>query len=107
MTEDELKEIEDRLRAASTHRGRPWIATCEDDWADNWLVCSLGASNEGEGKNWYVTTDGVHASELRGDAAADAVFIAHAPADVRALLKEVRRLQGEVEEYRYLLSGGE
>lgn len=93
MTDDRLKEIEQRLKAASTHRGRPWLATDSEDWASNWLVCALGASGQGAGRNWYVTTDHVRASEFSGDAEDDARFIANAPADIWELLQEVYRLR--------------
>lgn len=88
MSDDKrIQEIAERLEVASTHRGQPWLATCSEDWADNWLVASLGASNQGEGKCWFVTTDRVRASEVDGDAEDDAQFIANAPADIAFLLQ--------------------
>ncbi len=96
--DDRLKEIATRLTNASKHRGRPWIATDDEDWADNWLVCSLGASNLDDGKNWYVTTDRVHASEYDGDAQYDAVFIANAPADITYLMDELAQAKRMIDQ---------
>jgi hypothetical protein len=90
MTEEEkrLGEIHQRLNASSassrSYGKSPWRVANDID--EGWLVASLGADGE-DGKDYYVTTDGVHASELRGGAREDAEFIANAPSDIHFLLK--------------------
>ncbi len=87
MTDVELLEIEARCAAASTG---PWKVTIGDYDGEDWIVAACGPDPE-DGKDRNVTTDRVRASELRGDAANDADFIAHARVDVLALVAEVRR----------------
>lgn len=91
MTNDELKEIEDRLNNASTG---PWTIETGDYTGENWLIGSffLGTSEDGENYSVHVTTDHVHASEFVGDAKADAEFIAHARTDIQRLLDEIKYL---------------
>ena len=61
------------------HTTAPWIVESGKEFSgDNWLVCSCGRSKSDDLKYW-VTTDSVHASELTGDAKADAYLIAAAP----------------------------
>ncbi len=92
MTDDELEAIDARARAASN---APWkVVKGEYDGAD-WLVATLGSDGL-DGLDRTVTTDHVHASDLRGGAAEDAEFIAHARHDVPALIAEVKRLWGKV-----------
>lgn len=98
MTDEELLEIDARWKACSassrSYSKSPWKVA--NDLSDGFLVASLG--NDGEdGKDYFVVTDGVHASELTGGAAADAEFIAHAPSDIRDLCLEIVRLRAEVE----------
>jgi hypothetical protein len=51
----------------------PWRVETRENEGHNWLIASLGASEDG--KDYIVTTDGVHASEYDGDAKSDAEFI--------------------------------
>lgn len=88
MTEEELKVISDRWRRVSG----PWKHVIGDYDGSDWLVCHVGESLE-DGKEHWVTTDGVRASELLGDAGDQAEFIAHAWQDIKTLGKEVRRLR--------------
>ena len=41
--------------------------------ADNWIVANLG--NDMSGKNWWITTDHVHASEVVGSSKVDGKLI--------------------------------
>lgn len=91
MAEEEFDAIADRLRQST---GPHW-KVCNDWDGEDWFVAQLGASGE-DGLCYFVVTDGVRASELTGDAAGDAHFIANAPKDVKTLLLEVLRLQEEV-----------
>ncbi len=98
MTEEDLKEIEGRLlkttAASRSYASCAWKVAHNLD--DGWLVASLGEDGE-DYEDYYVVTDGVHASELRGGAADDARFIARAPYDVKQLIAEVRRCHGLLE----------
>lgn len=93
MTEEQLDEIEQRLltsSAGSRNYGNPvWEVSNSD--GPGFLVAAMGSSCDG--KDWYVVTRGVHASELRGGSEEDARFVANAPADIEALLAEVRMLR--------------
>jgi len=93
VTEQELQAIKERANAASN---APWIVEAGEYSGNNWLVGTITV-NFGESyrdyKVYFVTTKSVHASELEGDAKTDAEFIAHARADVPALLTEVRSLR--------------
>ncbi len=92
MTEDDLLEIEERLMkttaASRSYASCAWKVAHDID--NGWLVASLGTDGE-DYEDYYVVTDGVHASELRGGAADDAKFIARSPLDVKNLIAEVRR----------------
>ena len=92
-------EIEARWQASSassrSYDKSPWRVAHDID--TGWLVASLGAGVDGN--DYYVVAHGVHASELRGGAEEDAEFIAHAPFDVRALVREVLRLRTELEKF--------
>ncbi len=52
----------------------PWIADVKEHAGNNWLLASFGQSRRDA--NWILTTDHVRASELDGDAEADAKFCA-------------------------------
>ena len=93
MTQDELAAIRERTKNAGTP---PWRVAVDDEGGDNWLVAAMGTSLDG--KNYYVTTDHVHASEYEGDAATDADFIAHARTDIPELLHEVIWLRAILKE---------
>ena len=92
MTEEDLLEIEGRLMkttaASRSYASCAWKVAHDLD--EGWLVASLGTAGEDD-EDYYVVTDGVHASELRGGAADDARFIARSPLDVKNLIAEVRR----------------
>lgn len=93
MTDERLLEIEKRLlatSASSRNYGDPvWEVSHSD--GPGFLVAAFGS--DCAGNDFYVVTHGVHASELRGGSEEDARFVANAPADVRDLLAEVRRLR--------------
>lgn len=98
MTEQELAAIEARAAKATN---APWLIEAGVYSGQNWLVGTITV-NLGESYRddivYFVTTKNVHASELEGDAKTDAEFIAHARADVPALVAEVRRLQTILDE---------
>lgn len=105
FTLDDLLEIEARYKASSANSraygASPWQVT--NDPSDGWLVCSLGSDGE-DGKDYYVTTDGVHASELDGGARPDAEFIANAPRDIKRLARAYVKLLSENVELRQKIS---
>jgi hypothetical protein len=85
MTEDDLRAIEARANAATPG---PWQArhrhaemTAEDDES-----CGLGLEIDGPPEAWN------RGQFARGS---DAQFIAHARADIPALIAEIRRLRGD------------
>lgn len=78
MNEEELQQIEARLKAGEP---REWVAC--DGFLGSWVDGLDGAMD--------VSKD-------------DATFIANAPSDIAALLKEVRRLQDQLDDARSELS---
>lgn len=92
MTQDELDAIKARVSVYF-----PWRVAVDDECGDNWLVASLGA-DICDGKEYYVTTDHVHASEYDACACVDAVAIAQDHKDVPALVAEVERLRAALTE---------
>lgn len=86
-----LNEWEALARGATTP---PWKASPGEDIGKDWLIGSLGASGS-DGHDWLVTTDGVHASELLGDAKTDAEFIAEARTAMPILLRITRAFVAE------------
>ena len=90
MTEQELQAIEERANKATN---APWIVEAGEYSGRNWLIGGSAV----DGKTYFVTTQNVHASELEGDASTDADFIAHARADVPALIAEVRSLRAKLD----------
>lgn len=93
MTNDELDAIRHRVNKASTG---PWTIEIGPYTGSNWIIASLGASVH-DGLPYHVTTDGVHASELSGDARTDAEFIVHARTDIPALLAEINDLRSQLQ----------
>lgn len=83
---DELK----KLLAEATNR--PWKMNTADKTGEDWLIASLGNSNE-DGLDYIVTTDRVRASELDGDAKADAALICAAVNALPELLAENEKLR--------------
>lgn len=73
MTPDQLAAIEARLRAATPG---PWTNDMREVWTANGTHCICDA---------YV-------DEIESGECSDATFIANAPADIAALIAEVRRL---------------
>ena len=84
-----LDELEKLLRLATT---RPWKANTADKTGEDWLICSLGNSNE-DSQDWIVTTDRIRASELDGDAKFDAALIVAAINALPGLLESARRVE--------------
>jgi hypothetical protein len=98
MTDQELKEIRERLEAATP---------------GPWFVSDNGFTKRGDGPPTVYAPD----DELRYIAVcndgfninptpnlSNAQFIAHAPNDIRRLLDEVERLRKEISAYEYLQS---
>ena len=81
MTEQELQQMEERANAATSG---PW-------WTDKRAIWVIGQMYY----NAYVTTDEADIAGLGAEdiCHADAKFIAHARADVPALIAEVRSLR--------------
>jgi len=86
-----LDEWEALSRSATTP---PWKPTPGEDIGKDWLIGSLGNSGV-DGHDWLITTDGVHASELLGDARTDAHFIAEARTAMPILLRITRAFVAE------------
>lgn len=74
MTSDQLAAIEARLRAATPG---PWTNDMREVWTANGTHCICDA---------YV-------DEIESGECSDATFIANAPADIAALVDEVKRLR--------------
>lgn len=104
MTELELAEIEARAAAATPGR---WYYTTDgdyDEWADASLewISQLWSTDDPEG------LPGKAIASFEEEATSeDAEFLAHARADIPALVAEVRRLQGAEAELRQRLSRAE
>ncbi len=81
-----LNEAEALLPLISTG---PWKADCKEKFGENWLLASFGQSRNNA--NWILTTDCVHASELTGDAEADAKFCALARNLLPLLIEKLRK----------------
>lgn len=100
LTEEDLLAIEARWRASSassrSYDQNPWRVQSGSYTGEDWLVASCGCNSE-DGMDYYVTTQGVHASELRGDACGDATFIANCGLDVKRLALAYRELQQQNE----------
>lgn len=112
MTDEQLREIEQRLQAATPG---PWTVKPDirPDVVTDYMVRTEhgqgGYCDEGQittGRTYGVIRDGSkHVAELAknygkgnsvpGDAFNDADLIAHAPTDIAALIAEVRRLRDE------------
>lgn len=69
----------------------PWMADTKENAGKNWLLASFGRSMKDD--DWILTTDHVHASEVTGDAEADAKFCALSRNLVPLLIAELRRMQ--------------
>ena len=81
-----VSEIETLLPLISTG---PWKADIKENVGKNWLLASMGADRDGA--QWILTTDHVHASELDGDAEADAKFCAAARNVMPLLIEALRK----------------
>lgn len=85
-----LEEIKSRY--ASANPG-PWIIEKGGYSGQNWMVAGFGTCERyGENYTVQVTTDGVNASRLCGDAEDDAEFVAHARNDVPWLVQQLEKL---------------
>jgi hypothetical protein len=101
VSSEEFEAIAARYQAssASSRSYETCAWTVANDIGEGWLVASLGSSGE-DGKDYYVVTTGVHASELAGDAKADAEFIANAPRDIKRLGTAYKVLEAENRQLR-------
>lgn len=90
LTDDEIIRLHDIAAQLTTG---PWQAGAD---LDEWLVAQLGASSDDD-SNWFLTTRGVNASRLRGDAKTDAEGLAYLRNILPRLLNEliVRRRDQE------------
>ena len=84
--EAQVERWEELTRRTSTS---PWKAAPGEDAGKDWLIASLGRSGV-DGHDWLVTTEGVTASEMTGDARTDAEWIAEARRAIPILLKVAR-----------------
>ncbi len=83
----QLRAILEQLRALEAEAAQaPWKPVSDFDGSD-WLVCSVGTADDM--RKWDVTTDGVHASELRGGAEQDAKLISAARNAIAEMLRVV------------------
>src|SRR5690625_2575930 len=99
MKPEELEAIRKRAEVATT---APWKVESGEFSGDNWLITYTGA--DVDGVEYFVTTDSVRGSEMDGDTASDAQFIAHARTDIPKLLAEIDRLSNRLGEAEDLLS---
>lgn len=92
----DLQPIKDRLAAATP-----------DHWRWDLTITGLDANGDEE---WLIISQDEHAPDaaLVGTARTkeDADLITHAPADLAALVAEVERLRGAIEQLWAVLSGG-
>jgi hypothetical protein len=91
MTDQELKEIEDRCNAAT---GGPWTSFIEGrthESGDSFIMTGIAAGEDifskNRGADFYLT----------GTTNADNDFIAHARQDIPRLLDAVRQLHQQIE----------
>lgn len=63
----------------------PWKADIEKNTGNNWLVAGTFGNSSIDGKDYILTTDHVHASEVQGDAKTDAEGLA----ELRNLLPRI------------------
>ena len=104
MTDEELREIEERAKAAS--KG-PWIPWGGEGWPKGWEHFS--GSKDHTGIGWPVRDDmNMLVCVVEEDRTADQQFIAHSRQDIPRLIEEIRRLREENEELKsshYNLTG--
>ena len=111
---DEFLEIVTRWKESSgssrSYHTMPWKVSTDID--DGFLVAALGTDGL-DGKDYYIVTDGVHASELSGGAKGDAELIVHAPSDIKRLGAELNEAWNEIDQLKLelaalkLLHGGQ
>lgn len=103
MTDEALQAIKERLNAATLG---PW--KCEGipyDGSTDPIIFSETVTYSDQfyakGKGVYIaqTVYDMQSTTIEHNIDADTEFIAHAPADIAALLAEVERLREEVNEY--------
>ena len=87
-----MTELEDLKKLLAEATNRPWKANTADKTGEEWLIASLGNSNE-DGLDYIVTTDRVRASELDGDAKADAALIAAAVNALPGMIARVEEME--------------
>jgi hypothetical protein len=91
MTEQELKEIEDRCNAATKGPWTSFIEGRNHESGDNFIMTGIKDGDdiwsESRGEDIYLT----------GATNADQDFIAHARQDVPKLIQAVRQLRLEIE----------
>jgi hypothetical protein len=98
LTDDERRAL---ITALDRAQHRPWIVASGEQAARNWL---LGFGQDLAGVHWYLTTDRLHASEMKGSSAvADAMACALAVNAAPRLLVEVQDLRRRVEELRRMV----
>lgn len=92
VTETELTELEKLLNEVSTG---PWKAVRKSEFqGENWQIADFGFYERFEEHDTsLITTDGVNASMLDGDAMSDAEFCAKARNVMPRLLAQFRKMQ--------------
>lgn len=92
----DAKRIADIMERFTQASPGPYLAVEESKAFDNWPVIFSGGTDN-EGRQWVVTTDHVHASEMvSGGAKEDVEFATHAWEDLRYLVKLVQQQQAEL-----------
>ena len=93
ITDAQLDTLDDLHRAANPG---PWKIVYQADYQhENWLIADLGAFDGDSGPDTVlITTDGVNASRMCGDALTDGEFIVAAQKNLPSLVAEIRRLRG-------------
>jgi len=92
LTPDQRRELQEALDEAEHG---PWIVAPEDTAMDNWV---LAFGRDHEGKTWALTTDHLHASEVKGNGPkADATAAALARNFAPLLLRETAQLRAILE----------
>lgn len=91
MTEEELKEIEDRCNAATKGPWRSFIEGRDHTSGDSFIMTGIKEGediwNESRNEDIYVT----------GATDADQDFIAHSRQDIPKLIQAIRQLRLEIE----------
>ena len=100
LTDDERESL---VKALNEAQHRPWIVASGERAGRNWI---LAYGRDAANVEWYLTTDHLHASQMRAssaekDARACALAVNAAPrllAEVERMTREVARLRAKLDD---------